>query len=938
MKNFYKSILLAIILTVAAMGVHAQTWAWGENLSATTGKNLTAKSTKMTNDYSVSSKVQKSGLRDESDFVPVTDIIRVETPIIVNQEFSLWGEVLPGDAYNVFIKWSVKDAGNTGAIITYDDLIKTSSTGTVIITATVEDGLAIGTDYTKDFVIDVVEGHYETGGNVYAYFYEALDEAAEGGTIKLLHDFTAGNNHPIYAYNVDKNITIDLDGHTFHFVGDERAVDISTESTGTVKIQNGTIKSDGWSECINVHSGAAVLDNLTAISVNGGIAVVVVNEGTNVSILSGDYYGAAAAVYVDFGSTVTITSGHFSSNGGSYYGTSIGCLATFEDGGEILLASGSVSDVNPWLNIPQVLDVTISASGGCTPVYGIDTKNSCNSYTWINGVTYTTSTNNALYTIQGGASNGCDSIVNLHLTINTPKYGTETITACNSYTWTNGVTYTTSTNNALYTISNGASNGCDSIVNLHLTIVSAINFNIYDTICSDQLPYTEYGFDITETGHYYLGTWENLGDGCDTIVNLYVTVNDCNCTPVYVTQNYTACNSFVWLDGITYTSNNNTATYTIVGGAANGCDSVITLHLTIANTAYGIDTQVANNSYTWINGVTYTSSNGNDTHIIQGGSSNGCDSIVTLNLTINKINISGNVMLVNQTPLTDGTVELYLINDSTSTITHISTVLLDNGGHYQFDYVENGSYLIKAKPQNSADGFHTYYESAEQWQDALSVNITNASVSGIDIIIVPCPVIMDGNGTINGYVVEEADNVLGAPAKNVVRESQGDNPVPDVSVYLQRRQNEIWSMVAQTVTNEIGFFEFTNVPAGEYRVILDIPGFDMTDPPVIELGEGETVENIDYTVTEEGIINTPTGITTPEEELGIVFYPNPVKDELRITNYELRNENYSIFNVSGQVLMQGALSGETTTVNVKSLPSGIYFIKAGDKTSKFVKE
>ena len=70
----------------------------------------------------------------------------------------------------------------------------------------------------------------------------------------------------------------------------------------------------------------------------------------------------------------------------------------------------------------------------------------------------------------------------------------------------------------------------------------------------------------------------------------------------------------------------------------------------------------------------------------------------------------------------------------------------------------------------------------------------------------------------------------------------------------------------------------------------------------------------------------------------MVLYPNPTKDVLIIKNEELRIENYNIFNVSGQVLIQGALSGETTVIDVKALPSGMYFIKIGNTTGKFIKE
>lgn len=54
-----------------------------------------------------------------------------------------------------------------------------------------------------------------------------------------------------------------------------------------------------------------------------------------------------------------------------------------------------------------------------TPSVGFDTVNACYAFTWIDGNTYLSSTSSPTFTVQGGASNGCDSIVTLHLTINT---------------------------------------------------------------------------------------------------------------------------------------------------------------------------------------------------------------------------------------------------------------------------------------------------------------------------------------------------------------------------------------------------------------------------------------------------------------------------------------------------------------------------------------
>ena len=54
-------------------------------------------------------------------------------------------------------------------------------------------------------------------------------------------------------------------------------------------------------------------------------------------------------------------------------------------------------------------------------------------------------------------------------------------------------------------------------------------------------------------------------------------------------------------------SSNNTATHTLTNAA--GCDSVVTLNLTINSSNTGLDTQTACDTYTWIDGNTYTSFN-----------------------------------------------------------------------------------------------------------------------------------------------------------------------------------------------------------------------------------------------------------------------------------------------------------------------------------------
>lgn len=104
-----------------------------------------------------------------------------------------------------------------------------------------------------------------------------------------------------------------------------------------------------------------------------------------------------------------------------------------------------------------------------------------------------------------------------------------------------------------------------------------------------------------------------------------------SCTPDYVTDTLTACDSLVWIDGNTYTASNFTAMDTLTN--AVGCDSIITLNLTITNSTAGTDVVTACGSYMWIDSNTYTSSNNTATFTLTNAA--GCDSLVTLDLTIN---------------------------------------------------------------------------------------------------------------------------------------------------------------------------------------------------------------------------------------------------------------------------------------------------------------
>jgi|GEM_PF-3037766 len=262
-------------------------------------------------------------------------------------------------------------------------------------------------------------------------------------------------------------------------------------------------------------------------------------------------------------------------------------------------------------------------------VTGTDVQTACGSFTWIDGELYTSSNHTATWTLENAATNGCDSIVTLDLTILEPATGTDVQTACVSFMWIDGETYTESNQTATYVFENAAANGCDSIVTLDLMILQPATGTDIQTACVSFMWID--GETYTESNQMATYVFENAAaNGCDSIVTLDLTILE----PATGTDIQTACVSFMWIDGETYAESNQTATYVFENAAANGCDSIVTLDLTILQPATGTDIQTACVSFMWIDGETYTESNQTATYVFEDAAANGCDSIVTLDLTI----------------------------------------------------------------------------------------------------------------------------------------------------------------------------------------------------------------------------------------------------------------------------------------------------------------
>lgn len=221
------------------------------------------------------------------------------------------------------------------------------------------------------------------------------------------------------------------------------------------------------------------------------------------------------------------------------------------------------------------------------------------------------------------SSFGCDSLVHLVLSVEMNLDDVEiAATICGGDTYSfNGEELAES---GVYTaVHPSSANGCDSTTILTLTVLEPSLTLLEESICAGQ-SYTFDGAELTESGAYTAAFTNAIG--CDSIVVLNLSVQP----PLESSLEATICG------GDTYDFNGETLTesgiYTNLLSNQNGCDSIITLTLTVLEPSITLlEESICNGASYTFDGEELTEA-GAYTAIYSNAL--GCDSVVILNLSV----------------------------------------------------------------------------------------------------------------------------------------------------------------------------------------------------------------------------------------------------------------------------------------------------------------
>jgi len=179
----------------------------------------------------------------------------------------------------------------------------------------------------------------------------------------------------------------------------------------------------------------------------------------------------------------------------------------------------------------------------------------------------------------------------------------------------------------------------------------------------------------------------------------------------------------------------------------------------------------------------------------------------------------------------------------------VDSVELSTDGTFHFAGLFPGNYTLQvlADPGNYPGALRTYQGNKTSWEVADYGDYGPQDlVGGMDIILEVVKELTpeDGSGSISGNLGYE-DEEDGALKGTMGR------PVDKGSVLLTKKTKKSTSageVIAYVETDEFGNFQFTNVPDGDYTLIIDIPGLEMLETHDVTIVGDRIVAGLVYTV------------------------------------------------------------------------------------------
>lgn len=274
------------------------------------------------------------------------------------------------------------------------------------------------------------------------------------------------------------------------------------------------------------------------------------------------------------------------------------------------------------------------------------------------------------------------------------------------------------------------------------------------------------------------------------------------------------------------------------------------------------------------------------------------------------------------------------------------TISTDASGHYYFDYLPEGDYIIKGEPsQLKYPGLvKTYYNntmSVTQW-DSAEVVMVQCGINPIAYNFTLFQgVPQSGTWTCNGYVYE----YFGFDPTN--KKAPGD-PIGDIDITVEQSPG---GAISSTTTDEFGYYEFTGLNNNATFIVrVDIPGLPNDSIYTLTINPGDgAIDSLNFYVDSVGVYILPEDIFTSiessnDQNLSYNLLPNPTRGvvNLVVETNDAVEVSLVVTNVIGETIFNNVYKASSGInkypIDLTNYNQGIYFVRISQGNDYIIKK
>ena len=256
-----------------------------------------------------------------------------------------------------------------------------------------------------------------------------------------------------------------------------------------------------------------------------------------------------------------------------------------------------------------------------------------------NGNVYDENRLSGMETLDIPSAGGCDSVLVINLTLADPSFGAVNFNTCDPDFEVNleGNVFNAMNPSGQYVSSQLNANGCDSIVMVDLIFLPESSADLNPVLCRGEV-FTIQGVSFNEGNPS--GVVRLVGqaaNGCDSLVNVQLSFID----PVQSNLVLNTCDPDfnLLIGGIVFDVSNPAGSVVLSNAASNGCDSIVNVQIILLERPIGelsINTCDLSFSIT-VGSSTFNISNSSGVAVLTGAAANGCDSLVNVILNFEEL-------------------------------------------------------------------------------------------------------------------------------------------------------------------------------------------------------------------------------------------------------------------------------------------------------------